>query len=654
NRSILSFFKPTQPVMKAATPPPLEQPPPQAPPTTFKTPSKPSSSVPHTPYAASNASKSSEQREYTPSPSPPANSDHARSPASPAGGTPVIPVPPSSGISGRVVKSSDDEDSGSDESLPDIFQSANRPAPVKNASTPTAPRRHMTLVSPLPIHTKKYKFSLESMVNQVQAEKATQESFKRVKAMLAKDENENSNLFASGHDGISGKLDGDILQSVVANKEEGGMEKVTRALLRTEATNVEKRWNFFNTQEQQTTLARKPFPVSSIPATWKTELSKPAMRQQAFVSGFAEDMVHFGQTLPDEIFLWILDEACLESNDALRNSYSNVLKESGEQIQRLLTPDRVDKMLRDVGGTLTATTITEKIIPSPKINGQYSDDWANVRSVVLFFTQAAKLLQQQTKEHIICMLLRMSADHVVFKNVDLLDLIQNAIRRLSRHLQGDDWETSCQTICKHLFESIEQPSLRLQVIEAISSVQPYTHELRRRLALCFFFNDLAHATDDSHTTFSLPAFISRLSEPAFAINAQTDYQQLAALISLLDAAVDDGRCAYLDLNNRAAADRFDKDVDALVANMKDVIRDIGSPGTAFISRIEAKEMLLLVAQRIEDTLRSRPKPKESVFDGRSTKREEDYTEEQATMKKFLARTKSNNLAIAVEGQATAV
>jgi len=450
NKSIRDFFRPAQANVKAAAP--LEEPARQPPSTDSQTSSIPAASNPRTHYTISNASRSSEQLGYTSSLSPPPSSNPAEIPLENA----VLPAPPSNGPWGRVVRSSDDEESDSDESFPDIF--ANRPPPAKKAtpSTPSTSRSGKLpepLSSPIAIHSK-YKFSLATLVNHAENDKATEESSKRVKAMLESQNNENSNLFVSDPNGNPAKLDGALLESVVTNKEEGGMEKVTRALLRTEATNAEKYWNFFSTQDQQPDPRRRPFPTSAIPQNWKRELSKPAMRTQTFISGFAEDMVHFGQVLPDEIFLWILDEACLESSDVLRTSYLNTLKESREQVQRLISLDLVNKMLRDLGGTSTATTITEKIRPSFKLAGQYSSDWANLRSVVQFFTGIANSLQQKTREHIICMLLRMSADHVVFKNVDLLDLIQHAIRRLCRYIPSDEWGASVGVLFSLLIISL--------------------------------------------------------------------------------------------------------------------------------------------------------------------------------------------------------
>jgi hypothetical protein len=166
--------------------------------------------------------------------------------------------------------------------------------------------------------------------------------------------------------------------------------------------------------------------------------------------------------------------------------------------------------------------------------------------------------------------------------------------------------------------------------------------------MCFFFDDLTYATEHPHTVFDLHKFMDRLEEPVFNVNDTTDYQQLTALVLLLDVAVDDGRNEYLDLTNRSAAECFDQDVDDLVMTIKDVVRGIGSPGAAFISRIDAKEALELVSQRIADTLRSKPKPKKSVFDGIHVK-EEDHSGERDKMHKFVAQMKKGP--VPAKGQA---
>lgn len=161
--------------------------------------------------------------------------------------------------------------------------------------------------------------------------------------------------------------------------------------------------------------------------------------------------------------------------------------------------------------------------------------------------------------------------------------------------------------------------------------------------MSFYFNNLSYSTKHSHLSMDLEKFLDRLDDHEFDTGAETDYRELAALISLLDIALDDGRSLGLDLKDAETADRFDKNVDDLAGIIKGIMNSIGNPGAAFISRIEAKEVLELVCQRISDTLRSKPKAKITVFDRK--KHEEKPKENLDKEKNFMASHFSKGKAI---------
>jgi hypothetical protein len=466
NKSIRDFFKPTQPVPKPANLPLSSS----QPSTNFKVPPTPLAAKSPitaksiiTPFPMGQAKSSvtsdaPEQRGYTSSLSP------SPSPVSPPQRENVPTHSVSSNTSSdRVIQNSDDENDDSDSSLEDLSSllaaksSEIRVKQGNNGTTPSTPvaARHQMRTadfhtSPLPVLSK-YKFDLKSLVSHAEKDEATEASSKRVKAMLApKDEDEDGDTTMISTDYMAGPtkfVHGALLESVVADREDGGAYKVTRAIMRTEATVTEKRWYFFDTQTKATKPERKPFPKGSVPENWQKELLDPKTRYQTFISGFAEDMVTFGKKFPDELFLWILDEACLEASDPLRTSYLNTVRESKEQIYRLLDPDLVRKIFCAIGGSSNATEISQKVIPVPKLADPYSKrNWARILSVVRFLGQIAKSLQERSRTNIICMLLRMSVDHLVFNNVDLLDSVQDTISRLCRYIPEEDWE-SCVRIC---------------------------------------------------------------------------------------------------------------------------------------------------------------------------------------------------------------
>ncbi|KAE9380179.1 hypothetical protein N431DRAFT_539854 [Stipitochalara longipes BDJ] len=586
-------------------------------------------------------------------PSPPANRQSPSLVSPPQNeNAPFQPIS-SNTSSDRVIQNSDDEGEDSDSSLEDLSallaakSSEVRAKQAMNGNTPSTPvaSRHQTSsvnfhVSPLPLLSK-YKFDLKSLVSRAEDHEAIEASSKRVKAMMAsKDDDEDTEM--SDHAAELAKFPhGALLGSVVAGRDDLEAHKVSRAIMRTEAAVTEKYWYFFDTHSKPPKQPeRTPFPIRAVPDNWKKELVDPKTRYHTFVSGFAENMVTFGKKLPDELFLWVLDEACLEGNDPLRSSYQDIIKESTEQVRRLIDPVLVRKIFLTLGGSSIGTDITQKVVPVSRLGDPYPRrDWARLLSIIKLFGAVSKSLQQNARTVITCMLLRMSVDHVVYENVDLLDSLQVTLRSLCKYTPGDDWGTCCQEVCKALFECIDPPTLRLKIVDSISSITPRTHDLRRRLAMCFYFDDLSYARDHSHSMINLDAFIKRLDDPEFETNAQTDYRELTALILLLDIAVDDGRSINLDLSDPAVEKEFDEAIEDFGATIKDIMRTIGNPGAAFISRIEAKEVLELVSQRVSDTLRSRPKPKQTWFDKAQGKPQEDLESERRGMQSFISRVK---------------
>jgi hypothetical protein len=351
----------------------------------------------------------------------------------------------------RIVRSSDDENSDSDSSLLDLttLLQANRPDTRSNATTnkvtPSTPSASRFLsrneINSSPIVVPKYKFDLKYLASLARSDDAIEASSKRVKALSAPRE-ESDALFpqeVASHEPKSTHLE--LLGSVVTEREDGEMQRVTRAIKRTEATLSDHHWYFFHTQAMSAKEKRPPFPTKFVPETWRKELLDPQSRYRTIVSGFAEDMVSYGKTLPDEIFLWILDELCREPSEPLRVSFSNILRESPEQVHRLVGPDVIQNLFRRLGANATGISISDKIRPIQGLVDPYSNcEWGKLCAVVKFLGQVARPLQQNARVYSLCMLLRMSIDRVVLDNLDVLDLVQEAINHLCRNTPAEAWE----------------------------------------------------------------------------------------------------------------------------------------------------------------------------------------------------------------------
>lgn len=206
----------------------------------------------------------------------------------------------------------------------------------------------------------------------------------------------------------------DNLLDSVATDGEGGSHRIKRALKRTEATLAELRFRFFDTSSAKSSKPeRLPFPRKGV-KKWGIDLRDPRTRHQTFVSGFAEDMVKLNQTLPDEIFLWLISEMPKESDTVLRTSYCNTLRESHEQIGRLFGPELIRTMFQSLGGSSTAIDVTKRISAVQELAypcGKRS--WAKTRSVIRFLGLVSRSLEMDARIYVVIMLLRVSCDYAV-------------------------------------------------------------------------------------------------------------------------------------------------------------------------------------------------------------------------------------------------
>lgn len=106
----------------------------------------------------------------------------------------------------------------------------------------------------------------------------------------------------------------------------------------------------------------------------------------------------------------------------------------------------------------------------------------------------------------------------------------------------------------------------------------------------------------------------RLESPRFKINKDTDYLELAAVMSILNVAIDNGLSVRHDITNPEGDVNFNREVDILAARIKQIWGSINDAGAAFMSRSYAKEMMEGLRMRLELTIRTKPKPKLSIFD----------------------------------------
>lgn len=359
-----------------------------------------------------------------------------------------LPLPPPS--SGRlIVKSSDDEGSDSDSSLEDlsVILRSRRPDSSFDNGKSTSSSFGIPQHSPLTVLPKP-KFNLLSLMKEVQEDEATQASAKRVKALLEGNNGESTSAVSKAgdlpHDGGEEEPIS-MLKMVVEEREEGDFHKVLHAMKRTEAIHVGSRCYFFEAKSSTQELPRARFPKLPELEGWQENLRTEALRRQTILSGFASDMLAFGDTLPVEVLMWLIDEICYEPSESLRFGYIDVLESSPHEVAKLLQSDAIRDMFQHLGGSIQATSIDQAILPQPEDPERYHDrEWDRLISVVVFLGRMAGHLAIDACTITLKLLARLCVDSIVFENVDVLESVQKAMSSIASCANDDTWE---QCVC---------------------------------------------------------------------------------------------------------------------------------------------------------------------------------------------------------------
>jgi hypothetical protein len=172
----------------------------------------------------------------------------------------------------------------------------------------------------------------------------------------------------------------------------------------------------------------------------------------------------------------------------------------------------------------------------------------------------------------------------------------------------------CGELCISIFQSVDEATLRFQILRCIPQTSPRSHELRRRLALAFFFDDVKYSVQAPEVTLDLRDITRKLNEPQFKLDRESDYHELSATISILDIAIDNGQSLEKDITIPKYERAFNEEVDELAARIYVLWSSINDAGAAFFSRIDAKQVMDGLRQRLLYAVRTELQPKLHIFD----------------------------------------
>ncbi|ELR04785.1 hypothetical protein GMDG_07012 [Pseudogymnoascus destructans 20631-21] len=518
----------------------------------------------------------------------------------------------------------DDNSSGSDSDLPDLFtppttsQKPRRSTRKLRDAGSTTKSRAQSYASPLTFQPKhKYKFSITSLVSQSQRHEATEASAQRAKTIL--DEPGNGEEAGQQDDKEA------LLESVIADKDTDSANKILQAVARTEATSTEKRWYFFDPDSKVPTHkpTNTPANISKIYQKWNQ--GGVIDRDSTAVSGAMSNAARTQEELSEKEFLWILEMSCTQPATNLEESYFDALLAAPGAIDKYLRPKAVKKIFDLLGALRQATDRKANVeavgVYKKAYRGRNLD---TLQRYIKFLGDAAKSATPVTCAYTTSLLARLCADNLVKENNMILSIVRYAMGELCDAIEKHGaWEISCHQICSNIYKTVAQEPICLHILECIPGSTPHLIDLRARLSLSVFCRDCDLTQKPAKETVELRKLMQVLSGPRFQINRETDYVQLAALISLLDIAIDDGSGADLDVSDPQAEEEYNSCLDELAYLLKVIWSSINDRGTLSPSRIHTKRTVEKLRNRLLEMVRTRLKPRQSIFDlsGQGAERE---------------------------------
>ncbi|KAJ8111163.1 hypothetical protein ONZ43_g5689 [Nemania bipapillata] len=463
------------------------------------------------------------------------------------------------------IKGSDDSDEDSDDSLGSITEALGyRAGPAAHRrdpnvlSTPQAKRIASGVHrSPLTLQPKKHKFDLKALISHSKEIERTEESARRADALIAQAEENSENSADSDTENDPRRAD-EATHHLLATEDDddGKGDKIRRAFKRSkdDETSSRKHCYFFNQDGVPSSPTKNVFPRKKATGRWKF-LSQSDSRRRAFIMGLPYAFAAQGEALPDELFIWILDEICIEQNAELRRQYINLTGLCEDHTNRLLNDRRLYGMLEKLGGPKYSQE-HNKFKSTTEMRPEYLErNWSPLVSFLQLLSRVAPSLQLTTATDAVQLLLRMSMDPVVAGVVRehhmhaITALVSTLAKSKSR------WNTACKAICSYMYENIDDLELTVTSLLSIPSSSSHLVDLRRRIAAESLFNKpgLGSKPIDPHINFEI--ICSRLDEDDFKSTNKVDFdfERLRALTTLLDIVIDRADFMHASTNESSSS-----------------------------------------------------------------------------------------------------
>lgn len=425
--------------------------------------------------------------------------------------------------------------------------------------------------------------------------------------------------------------------------------RIVRALERTDIGGDSRRYYFFEQKEPDLDVVGRRFPKEKAKGAWAI-LGGAQDRARHFASGFPYSIQKKLGNMPDEIFLWVLDEVCSERRRPLQVEYRKLLSICHDQTQRLVTPTLLRQLFKNLGATKDVDELMARVTLREEASSPYPNrNWTCVENFLELLGAMADHLSPTTRLTAMQILLRLGMDGIAVENFGYAQKWREATDLVARSVPDEQWTSFCQEVCSSLSESTQKATMRWRAIVLLGPavapgpitptmhLQTRTLDLKRRLASVFFFDDIQRADKKPEDTVHIRAIIDRLEGDEFQINQNTDYQELGALMMMLNAAL--GDASKRAETTEKSTSSFDAEVDELAEGLKSMLTRVAPLNKGIhVSRIEAKNAMELIRERLLYQVRIKNVPKIRIF-GKLEDEDTSVPRQRDFMKGFLSKKK---------------
>ena len=228
-------------------------------------------------------------------------------------------------------------------------------------------------------------------------------------------------------------LKGDTLRHTLMHTvgdETHNVDKVVRAIERTDAGSGRRGWYFFHKNAVDVSAeADDSFPAAIATKICGTRVKKS---QELDMSVLDLSLKLRGNRLPDELFAWLLDEICVEESGLRRTQYCDrLLQCTPDDFTRHVNRGSLERLFRRLGASPDINNLDSELatVECPKV-AYYQRRWDCLHTLLDVLYDISHNLGGEAIEYCVQMLLRIAVDDEILRHPEVSSSHPRLLARL--------------------------------------------------------------------------------------------------------------------------------------------------------------------------------------------------------------------------------